>query len=393
MTDNLNSPMPARIPLHIAVNTRFLLPGGHLEGIGRFTFETLRCLVAQHPELTFHFLFDRGFDPRYLFGANVVPHVLLPPARHPFLYVAWFEGAVALWLARHRPAAFLSPDGFTTLNTRVPRVTVLHDLAFEHFPLDVDLLTRRYYQLFTPRFARASAQLVAVSEATKADIEQTYGIVPAKISVAYNAPADWFRPLPETAQVGIRQQFSQGQPYFLFVGALQPRKNLANLLRAFDQFKASPSSAEAQLLIVGRKAWKAGPILDAYQQMRHPSAVHFTGRVSDEELAGLYATALATVYVPYFEGFGIPIVEAQASGCPVLTSSVSSMPEVAGADGALLADPLDVASIAAGLARLWLEPALRRQLVARGHENLGRFSWARSAEVLWQALEKAMGES
>ncbi|MDQ2795315.1 MAG: glycosyltransferase family 4 protein [Bacteroidota bacterium] len=378
--------------MHLAVNTRFLLPGGHLEGIGRFTFETLRHLVAQHPDVTFHFLFDRAYDARYLLGPNVVPHVLLPPARHPFLFVAWFEGAVALWLARHRPAAFLSPDGFTTLHTSVPRVTVLHDLAFEHFPLDVGLLQRQYYHYFTPRFARASAQLVAVSEATKADIVQTYGIAPAKISVAYNAPADWFRPLPAAEQVAVRQQFSLGKPYFLFVGALQPRKNLANLLRAFDQFKTGPGTADAQLLIVGRKAWKAGPILDAYQQLHHQSAVHFTGRVSDEELAGLYAAALATVYVPYFEGFGIPIVEAQASGCPVLTSNVSSMPEVAGPGGALLASPLDVASIAAGLARLWHEPALRQQLVAQGHANLGRFSWSRSAEVLWQVLEKAMGE-
>lgn len=378
--------------MHVAVNTRFLLPGDQLEGIGRFTYETLSRLVAQHPEVTFHFLFDRAYDRRYLFGPNVVAHVLSPPARHPFLFVAWFEGAVALWLARHRPAAFLSPDGFTTLATKVPRVTVLHDLAFEHFPLDVGLLQRKYYHFFVPRFAAASAQVVAVSEATKADIVKTYGLAPGKIRVAYNAPAALFQPQPKATQRETRRRFSQGQPYFLFVGALQPRKNLGHLLRAFDAFKTAGGSeaAAAQLLIVGRKAWKAGPILTAYQQMRYQAAVHFTGRVADAELANLYAAAHATVYVPYFEGFGIPIVEAQASGCPVLTSNLSSMPEVAGPGGALLVNPHEVESIAGGLARLWNEPALRQQLVAQGHENLRRFSWADSAEVLWQALVKAI---
>ncbi|TGE18336.1 glycosyltransferase family 4 protein [Hymenobacter elongatus] len=373
--------------MNIAVNVRFLLPGDKLEGIGRFTFETLSRLVRQHPDHTFHFLFDRAYDARYLFADNVVPHVLYPSARHPLLFVAWFEGAVATWLARHRPAVFLSPDGFTTLRTRVPRVTVIHDLAFEHFPRDVDWLQRKYYHYFTPRFVRASARIVAVSEATKQDLVDTYGTNADKIRVVHNAADAHFRPLSAAEQLPVRERFSAGQPYFLFVGALQPRKNLVHLLRAFDQFKARTASP-ARLLIVGRTAWKAGPMFDAYQQMEHRSAVHLTGRVTDVELVELYAAALATVYVPYFEGFGIPIIEAQACASPVITSNCSSMPEVAG-PAALLVDPFSVDSIANGLEQMAADAPLRARLLAQGLENVHRFSWVRSAEQLWQSIVEA----
>ncbi|HEX8350010.1 MAG TPA: glycosyltransferase family 1 protein [Hymenobacter sp.] len=373
--------------MQIAVNVRFLLPGNHLEGIGRFTYETLIRMVRRHPEHTFHFLFDRPFDPKYLFADNVVPHVLFPPARHPFLFVAWFEGAVAQALRRLRPDAFLSLDGFTTLRTTVPRVTVMHDLAFEHFPQDVGFLQRKYYHYFAPRFARASARVVAVSEATKQDLIQTYQLPATKIRVVYNAADAQFKPQPEAVQLAVRQQFSSGQPYFLFVGALQPRKNLVNLLRAFDQFKTRTND-DTQLLIVGRKAWKAGPIFDVYQQMQYRDAVQLTGRVSDADLVGLYAGALATTYVPYFEGFGIPIIEAQACGSPVITSNCSSLPEVAG-DAALLVDPFTVDSIAGALTKMHSAPALRQELITKGFQNTERFSWDQSAEKLWQIVAEA----
>jgi glycosyltransferase involved in cell wall biosynthesis len=368
----------------IAVNTRFLLPGDQLEGIGRFTFETLKRMVAAHPEHTFHFLFDRPFDARYVFGANVVPHVLFPPARHPFLFVAWFEGAVALWLRRQQPAVFLSTDGFTTLATTVPRLTVVHDLAFEHFPQDVELLRRKYYHFFFPRFVRASERLVAVSEATKQDLIATYQLPTEKIQVVYNAADAHFRPQPVEVQQATRERFAAGKPYFLFVGALQPRKNLVNLLKAFDAFKQQ-TGAPTKLLVVGRTAWKAGPMFDVYQQMQYRHDVHLTGRVTDTELVQLYAAALATVYVPYFEGFGIPIIEAQSCASPVLTSDRSSMPEVAGG-AALLVDPYSPAAIAAALGRLWQEPELRQELVRKGQVNIQRFSWDKSAEALWEAI-------
>ncbi|MCC2545370.1 glycosyltransferase family 4 protein [Hymenobacter sp. BT175] len=376
--------------MHIAVNVRFLLPGRELEGIGRFTYETLSRLVQQHPEHRFTFFFDRPFDPHYVFGPNVTPLVLSPPARHPFLFIAWFEGAVARALARLQPDVFLSPDGFTTLRTTVPRVTVMHDLAFEHFPQDVGWLQRKYYHYFAPRFARASHRVVAVSEATRQDLVKTYGLPAEQISVVYNAADARFRPQPAETQQLVRARFSGGRPYFLFVGALQPRKNLVNLLRAFDAFKTR-TGADTQLLVVGRKAWKAGPIFNVYQQMHHKSAVLLTGRVSDDELTGLYAAALATVYVPYFEGFGIPIIEAQASGCAVLTSNCSSLPEVAG-EGALLVDPFSVEAIADALIRLQADAALRQELIGKGAANVRRFSWDDSARRLGQMLAEVGGK-
>ncbi|MDU0371594.1 glycosyltransferase family 4 protein [Hymenobacter endophyticus] len=373
--------------MHIAVNVRFLLPGDKLEGIGRFTLETLRHMVQQQPEHTFHFLFDRAFDARYLLAPNVVPHVLRPPARHPLLWVAWFEGAVAQWLRKHRPAVFLSPDGFTTLRTRVPRVTVLHDLAFEHFPQDVNKLVLRYYRYFTPRFARASERLVAVSEATKQDIVRTYGIAESKISVVYNAADAHFRPQPVAVQQATRERYAAGKDYFLFVGALQPRKNLVNLLRAFDAFKMA-TGATTKLLIVGRTAWKAGPIFEVYQQLQHHHDVHLTGRVTDAELVELYAAALSTCYVPYFEGFGIPVIEAQACDSPVITSNCSSLPEVAGG-AACLVDPFSVPSITEGLKRVHASPEYRQQLTEQGRRNGQRFSWPESARRLWAEVERA----
>ncbi|QIX62935.1 glycosyltransferase family 4 protein [Hymenobacter sp. BT18] len=374
--------------MEIAVNTRFLLPGDKLEGIGRFTYETLRRLVQQHPEHTFHFLFDRPFDERYLFGANVVPHVLYPPARHPLLWLTWFEGAVAVWLLRHRPAVLLSPDGYTTLATRVPRVTVIHDLAFEHFPQDIDRLTRRYYQYFTPRFARASARVVAVSEATRQDIMSTYGLSGERIRVVPNAADAHFQPQLAPEQQATRERYSAGKPYFLFVGALQPRKNLVNLLRAFDEFKQR-TGAPTKLLVVGRTAWQAGPIFEVYRHLEHRRDVHLTGRVTDAELTQLYAAARATVYVPYFEGFGIPVIEAQACGCPVITSNCSSLPEVAGG-AARLVDPFSVASIAEALGELHDDAPRCAALAALGLQNAARYSWDHSARLLWQAVAEVV---
>jgi glycosyltransferase involved in cell wall biosynthesis len=272
----------------------------------------------------------------------------------------------------------------TVLETTVPRVTVMHDIAFDHYPQDLPYLQRRYYQHFTPRFAQASARILTVSEFSRQDIIRQYALDPAKTAVVYNAAGPAFRPTSFEQQVAIRQRYAAGEAYFIFVGALQPRKNLETLFRAFDLFKQQTGS-EVKLLVVGRPAWKSRGWRKACRQMAYRQEVVFTGRVSEPELVQLYGAAVATVYVPTFEGFGLPIVEAQACGCPVIASRTSALPEVAG-DGALLVDPSDAAAISAAMIRVYLDLELRQQLRQRGQDNSLRFSWDRSAAQVMQVL-------
>lgn len=368
---------------HIAVNTRLLLKG-NLEGIGRFSDEILRRMVLAHPEVRFSFLFDRPFDERYLYADNVEPHVIFPPARHPFLFIAWFEYAVARKLRRLKPDVFFSPDGYLSLRSNVPQVPVFHDLAFEHFPEDVKKLESWHYRRYFPRFAKKARSIVTVSEYTKSDIQSLYGVSPEQIDVVYNACGPHFFPIPDNEQQAVRDRFSGGQPYFHSVGAIQPRKNLVNLISAFDLFKAN-SGAPHKLLIVGRKAWNFEQIIHSYAGSAYKNDIVFTGYVTDEELNRIYASSFGLCYVPYFEGFGIPLVEAMTCEIPVITANVTSMPEVAG-DAALLVDPYNPAEISAAMLRLLAEPDLALRLVEAGRKRRENFSWDRSADRLWEIL-------
>ncbi len=376
--------------MKIAVNTRLLL-AGRLDGIGRFADETLRIITSNHPEHQFYFYFDRQPDAQFIYNSNITPVVLQPPARHPFLFLAWFEASLPLHFRRVKPDVFLSPDGFLSLTTEVKSVAVIHDLNFEHFPDDIPFLVRKYYSTMFPRFARKAKRIATVSEYSKSDIEKTYHIDPAKIDVVYNGAGKIFKPLTSVEQQVTRRKFSQEKEYFFFIGTLHPRKNLVNLFRAFDEFKKSNSSG-IKLVLAGARMWWTDEIRLAYESMEHRDDVIFTGRVSDQELAALMASALALTYVSYFEGFGIPILEAFHCDTPVITSNVTSMPEVAG-NAAILADPFSVTSIAGAMQKIASDPDYRTKLIKAGKEQREKFSWERTAEKLWKSVERAVEEN
>jgi len=373
--------------MRIAVNTRMLIKG-KMEGIGYFTMETMKRMTASHPEHDFFFIFDRPFDRDFLFSSNVKGIYIPPPARHPLLWYCWYEWSLPLLLRKHKPDLFIGTDGYMPGKTSVPGIAVIHDLNFEHYPEDMPFFNRTFYRYYFPRYARRAKRIAAVSNYTKNDIASTYHVDTNKIDVVYNGVSPLFSPLPEPEILDARKKHSLGRPYFLHIGALHQRKNITGLMKAFDSFKQRNDSQVA-LLLAGHKRWWTPEMETTYQSMQFRDDVIFTGRLSEEDLRKVTASALALTYVSWFEGFGIPIVEAMRSGVPVITSNVTSMPEVAG-DAALLCDPFSVESITEAMTKIWSDPALRKNLVEKGLERQKMFSWENTAHALWQTVEKTI---
>lgn len=375
--------------MRIAVNTRLLLKD-KLEGIGWFTFETLKRITESHPEHQFYFLFDRPYSEEFIFSPNIIPVKLFPQARHPFLYYIWFQFSVKNALRKIKPDLFISTDGYLPLNIKFKSLIVFHDLNFEHYPKDVPVMERWYYRTFFPKFARKADRIATVSEFSKNDIASLYNIHFDKIDVVYNGANEAYVPIPSIDQDMVRQKLTNGLPYFYFIGSLHPRKNLANLFRAYDLYRKN-SDYKAKLVITGVKKWWTKEIESVYSEMSFKDDVIFTGRLTVPEARQTMASALALTYVSYFEGFGIPIVEAFRSGTPVITSNVSSMPEISG-DAALIVDPFDVSSISRALIQISSDDKLREQLIAKGFERAKKFTWNQSAGNLWNSVLKTMNK-
>ncbi len=376
--------------LKIAVNTRLLLKN-KLEGIGWFIFENFSRMVKAHPEHTFYFLFDRPFDKSFVFSDNVIPIVVLPPARHPVLHYWWFEHALPRALKKIQPDIFISPDAYNSLASPFKNLMVIHDLNFVHHPEMMPWLPRKYYNYFTPQYARKADRILTVSQFTKQDIVKQYGIDPAKIDVALNGANPIYEPITKEQQQLTRQTITQGRPYFIFVGALNPRKNITGLFRAFD-FYVNETASDTCLVVVGEKMFWNRDIEKAYASMTHKNQVVFTGRLEPEELKNMMGAALALVFVPFFEGFGIPIVEAFRAGVPVITSNITAMPEVAG-DAALLVNPFQTKEIAEAMKKITFANDLRKKFVEKGFERSRMFSWDNTAEHFYEAIIKTMQQA
>lgn len=369
--------------MKIVVNTRSLILD-KLDGIGWFTYQSLKRITQNHPEHEFIFLFDRPWDASFIFSKNVTPVKLIPPARHPFLYVLFYELSVRLFLNKTKPDLFLAPDGLLSLGATCKQLAVVHDINYHHYPKDLKYFYSKYYNYFVPKFVKRANKIVTVSEFSKLDIANNYKVNENAISVVYNGINEGYEVLSEPKKEQVRRKYSKGLPYFLFVGSQSPRKNLVRLIEAFDSFKEI-SGAPHQLLLAGSSFWGEEKIKLALQACKHRDSIQFTGRLPQSELQLIMGSAFALTFVSYFEGFGIPIIEAMQCGVPVLCSNTSCMPEI-GSDSVLYVDPFHVNDISLKMQHLYESPELVQELIKKGFERKNAFSWDHTAEKLWEAI-------
>lgn len=373
--------------MRIAVNTRFLLTG-NMEGYGYFIAEMFKRITQNQPDHQFIFLFDRPFDKKFIFSDNIIPVVIGPPARHPLLWKYWYDIKVPAALKKHKADVFVSPDGFCSLSTSVPQCVTVHDLSFLHFPKHIKTTHLLFYKRYTPEFLTKAKTIATVSDFSKQDIIKHYKIPGEKINIIYSAAKEIFKPVEESIKEKVKNKYTGGKEFFIYVGAVHPRKNLLNILKAFSVFKKRQQS-NFKLIIAGRLAWKNDKLIESLKTYKYKEDIIMPGYVEENELANLLASAYCLVYPSLYEGFGVPPLEAMQCHVPVITSQDSSMQEIC-SDAALYADPRSHADIADKMMVIYKDETLRNGLIKKGNELCKQYSWDRTADLLWQTIIKTV---
>jgi glycosyltransferase involved in cell wall biosynthesis len=301
----------------------------------------------------------------------------------------WTHARLSWEMVRRPPdLLFVPAHVLPPVRPRLSLVTI-HDLGYLKFPQAHPWRQRLYLDRSTRWNARAATHILADSEATKADLMDHYATRPDRITVAYPGIDPSLSPVSDPAVIqAAKARYRIDSDYVLYLGTLQPRKNLRRLVDAFAEFAGRETDIETtDLVLAGKRGWLYEELFEQVRRRGLEDRIHFPGYVAEGDKAALLSGARAFAFPSLHEGFGLPVLEAQACGCPVITSTTSSLPEVAG-DAALLVDPQDTAAIADAMQRLLTNPALSRELIQRGFTNVRRFSWQACAQTVLDVIDR-----
>ena len=273
-----------------------------------------------------------------------------------------------------------------------PVVVSIHDLSFEHLPLTFKWRSRKQLRITVRRSARQASQVIALSEYARNDIIDTYRLSPEKVTAIPLAAAAHFRSIRDEGELQrVRQTYGIDGEYLLSVGAIQPRKNFGSLVAAYARLhRAKPESKLPKLVLAGKCAWLYDETLRAIKELELGNSVILTGYVPENDLPALYSGALCFIYPSYFEGFGLPPLEAMQCGVPVIAGNQTSLPEVVGEAGVLV-DPFDVDALAAAIEKVISDSDLREELSVQGLARAQLFNWRETARQTLAVYRKASG--
>ncbi len=359
-------------------------------GTERYSLEIIRSLLALGGQHDWRLYCRSRPAPGLFVAGNSAARVEIRVLPAPRL---WTHLGLSGEMALHPPDVLFVPAHVLPLWRPRRSLVTIHDLGYRRFPQAHPWRQRLYLDWSTRWSARVATCILADSQATRADLISAYGVPASKIVVVYPGRSEDLARVDDPARLAeTRARYGLQAPYLLYVGSLQPRKNLTRLVQAFARCLSYSEDVTGQLMlaIAGSPAWLSDSILREPQRLGIAGRVRFLGYVDSVDLAALLSGAAAFVFPSLYEGFGFPVLEAQACGAPVLTSNTSSLPEVAG-EGAWLVDPTDVDAIADGMRRLLCDEALRRSLIERGYANVRRFSWRRAAAETLQVIEQMGG--
>jgi glycosyltransferase involved in cell wall biosynthesis len=373
-------------------------------GTERYTREVIRALLQIAPQHEFHLYVREPLDPQVVLGAEGRTQLRLRVIHIPQVRL-WTHIGLAREIAARPPDALFIPAHVLPLPQAIRHATrtvatrtvvTIHDVGYRHFPQAHPWRQRAYLDWSTWLAARFASAVVVDSDATRRDVQRFYHTPDARIAVAYPGPLPLVE-VTDAAREAVRALIpalpalaggaATGEPpYALFIGTLQPRKNLRRLIYAWKMLLEDTCGPKPVLLVAGAKGWGGEDIVGEVASLAVGDYVHFIGYVSDVDKAALLDGARAFVFPSLYEGFGFPVLEAQQAGVPVVCSNTSSLPEVAG-DGAVLVDPLDTGALAGALRQVLYNHAARVRLIAAGRRNLSRFSWQHCAAVILRQLE------
>jgi glycosyltransferase involved in cell wall biosynthesis len=359
-------------------------------GTETYSLHLIRSLIAFGTGHRFR-LYTNGQPPAGLFGGDLAAaNVELRSIPFPRL---WTHLRLSAEMAVRPPGVLFVPAHVLPLVHPRRSVVTVHDLGYLAYPEAHRTFDRRYLDWSTRWNARRAKIVIADSTATRADLIRAYGVDARKIRVSHLGRDESLAPVRDARVLAEAQaRYGIAAHYVLYVGTLQPRKNLARVIEAFARLAADPAFAGLQLVLAGKKGWLYDDLFAQVERMGLAGRVLFPGYIEDADLPALLSGALAFVFPSLYEGFGIPVLEAGACGVPVITSNTSSLPEVAG-DAALLVDPHDVDAIAEAMNRLVTDAALRAELSRRGLANVQRFSWEKCARETLAVLVEAGGQT